>query len=121
VKAMTSGVVIECQEATERAILDVCIGVEQRLERLQKELLTAKMVEEILSITATELRRWSKSGRIPTGGRAYFSQGKKQVGLFLYQPEVILDLAARPDQISEWRNRDREVASSGKPPAAPAP
>ncbi|WP_145666599.1 hypothetical protein [Bradyrhizobium stylosanthis] len=107
VTQVEAGIIIECPEATECAILNLCIVVEQRLERLKQEPLAAKMVEEILAVSSAELRRWSKDGRIPTSGRAYFSQGRKQVGLFLYSPEVIRGLSSRPDQIAQWRNQDR--------------
>ena len=64
------------------------------------------MVEELLGITAAERRRWSKDGRMPVSGRAFFSQGQKQVGLFVYSPEAIRDLAARSDVIAGWRRQD---------------
>jgi hypothetical protein len=99
-------VVIVCPSASEAEILGLCTIAEQRLARLREELLTAKMVEEILSITSAERRHWSKDGRIPTAGSAFFSRGKKQVGLFLYSPDVIDGLVARPDQIADWRRND---------------
>ena len=108
VTQVKSGIIIECPEATECTILDLCVVVEEKLERLKKEPLAAKMVEEILSVSSAELRRWSKDGRIPTSGRAYFSQGRKQVGLFLYPPEAIRELSLCPDQIAQWRNQDRQ-------------
>jgi hypothetical protein len=100
------GIVIAWPGATETEILQLCTVAERRLARLQQEPLTAKMVEEILSITAVERRRWSKDGRMPTSGRAFFSQGKKQVGLFVYSPETIRKLATRPDVIADWRRQD---------------
>ncbi|MFT4119809.1 hypothetical protein [Bradyrhizobium sp.] len=110
VKQERSGIVIECPEASECAILDLCIVVERKLERLKSEPLTARMVEEILAVSGAELRRWSKDGRIPTSGRAYFSQGRKQVGLFLYSPDVIRGLSSHADQIARWRSQDRQPA-----------
>ncbi|HUN94985.1 MAG TPA: hypothetical protein VMU69_01945, partial [Bradyrhizobium sp.] len=70
----------------------MCDLVERRLEQLRQQPLTAKIVEEILSITAVERRRWTKDRRLPNAGHTFFSQGKKQVGLFVYPPEVIRDL-----------------------------
>jgi hypothetical protein len=102
-----TGVSISCPEATEAKMLQTCAIAEQRLARLQQEPLTARMVEEILSITATELRRWSKDGRLPTAGRAFFGNGRKQVGLFMYAPDTIRALAGRPEQIADWRRRDQ--------------
>lgn len=101
-----SGTAIECLGATEAGILQVCDLVERRLEQLRQQPLTAKMVEEILSITAAERRRWTKDRRLPNAGHALFSQGKKQVGLFLYPPEVIRGLATHPELISTWRQAD---------------
>jgi hypothetical protein len=101
------GISIVCPEAAQAEILQLCSLAEQRLTRLQQEPLTAKMVEEILSITSAELRRWSKDGRLPTAGRAFFGNGKKQVGLFVYSPDTIRNLAALPDQIASWRRQDQ--------------
>lgn len=109
VKPGSSGVSIECPEAAETDILELCDVVEQKLGRLRREPLTAKMVQEILSISSAELRRWSKDGRMPTAGRAFFGQGQKQVSLFLYSPDVIRGYAARPERIADWRRRDREI------------
>jgi hypothetical protein len=107
----SASVAITCPEATEADILGVCAIAEQRLTRLQQEPLTAKMVEEILAITSAERRRWSKDGRLRTAGQALFSQGNKQVSLFVYAPDAIRELAAQPQQLAEWRRRDREMAA----------
>jgi hypothetical protein len=96
-------------EATEADILRACAIAEQKFARLQQEPLTAKMVEEILAISGAERRRWSKDGRLPNAGHALFSQGKKQVGVFLYPPDAIRQLAALPNQIAGWRARDQET------------
>ena len=64
------------------------------------------MVDEILAITAAERRRRTKDGRLRTSGHALFGQGKKQVGLFVYAPDTIRQLAVCPDQIADWRRRD---------------
>jgi hypothetical protein len=101
-----SGLSICCPEATESEILQRCAVAERRLGQLQDEPLTAKMVEEILAISSAERRRWSKDGRLPNAGRASFNQGKQRVSLFVYPPDVIRELATRPDRIAEWRRRD---------------
>jgi hypothetical protein len=108
----SASVAITCPEASEAEILQICAVAEQKLSRLRQESLTAKMVEEILSITGAERRRWTKDGRIPNTGRASFSQGNKQVSLFLYAPDVIRALARDPEQIAEWRRDDGELSPS---------
>jgi len=112
VKNIPSGISISCPEATEADILQVCDIAEQKLSRLQDEPLSAKMVEKILSISSAECRRWSKDGRLPNAGRSSFSQGNQRVSLFVFSPEVIRRLAARPDQIAEWRRCDRKAIES---------
>ncbi|WP_036051299.1 hypothetical protein [Bradyrhizobium sp. Tv2a-2] len=109
-------VAITCPDATEEDILRVCAIAEQRLMRLQQEPLTAKMVEEILGITGAERRRWSKDGRLPNAGHALFSQGRKQVGIFLYPPDAIRQLAKRLDTIADWRLRDKDPAFNRETP-----
>jgi hypothetical protein len=102
----SASVSITCPEATEADILRISAVTEQKLTRLQQEPLAAKMVEEILAITSAERRRWSKDGRLPNAGHALFSQGKKQVSLFVYPPDTIRELADRPEQIADWRRHD---------------
>jgi hypothetical protein len=107
------GIVIICPGAAEKDLLRLCSIAEERLVRLREEPLTPTMVEEILSISSAERRRWSKDGRIPTAGNVLFSQGKKQVSLFVYSPEAISKLSARPGQIAGWRQRDKLALSLG--------
>jgi hypothetical protein len=106
VRPGSSGIAVEFPDVSEAEILQLCDVVEQRLEQLRQQPLTARMVEEILSITAAERRRWTKDRRLPNAGHAFFSQGKKQVGLFVYPPELIRDIAAHPELISTWRQAD---------------
>ncbi|UFZ02658.1 hypothetical protein LQG66_25735 [Bradyrhizobium ontarionense] len=106
VQDTASGVSIACPRATEAEILSLCAVVEERLGLLQQQPLSAKTVEQILSISGAERRRWSKDGRLPSAGQSFFSQGKKQVSLPIYAPEVIRSLAARPDQVAAWRRAD---------------
>ena len=103
VETRPGGIAVICHGASESEILRLCSAVEQKLETLRDQPLTAKMVEEILSITPHERLRWSKDGRLPTAGHAFFSQGKKQVRLFEYAPHTIRELAAQPARIAEWR------------------
>lgn len=80
---------------------------EERLDQPRDEPLTARMVEEILSISSAERRRWSKDGRMPTAGNAFSSHGKKQISLSVYSPDAISKPSARPDRIADWRQADR--------------
>lgn len=112
VKPHPCGIVIECPEAAEADILQLCGLVEQKLKSLQQQPLTAKMVEEILSITSAERRRWSKDSRLPNAGQAFFSQGKKRIGLFVYSPHVIRELVDRLERIAEWRRADDMSAAA---------
>jgi hypothetical protein len=105
------GIVITCPRATESEIFRLCSIAEERLVRLREEPLTAKMVDEILSITSAERRRWSKDGRMPTAGNVFFSQGKKQISLFVYSPDLILESSAHPAQIADWRRQDSSALS----------
>ena len=45
------------------------------LDGLAKEGLTPRMVEEILGISAAELRRWTKDGRLPRSSADHFGEG----------------------------------------------
>ena len=77
-----SGTAIECLGATEAGILQVCDLVERRLEQLRQQPLTAKMVEEILSITAAERRRWTKDRRLRMLAMPYSARERNRSGCF---------------------------------------
>jgi hypothetical protein len=113
----SASVVIMCHDVAEADVLRVCAIAEQKLERLQREPLTAKMVEEILAISSAERRRWSKDGRLRTAGNALFSQGTKQVSVFVYASETIRELVARPDEIADWRRRDGGIPAFHREPS----
>lgn len=78
--------------------------IDERLDVLQREKLTGKMVEEILGITSQERRRWTKEGRLPTSGRTFIKRGKNRVSLPLYSPEDIVPLAQSADLLGDWRS-----------------
>jgi hypothetical protein len=72
------------------------------------------MVEEILSITSDERRRWTKDGRLPSSGTTSFKRGKNRVSLPLYSPEAIAALAQGQNLLQSWRAAGNSQATAAK-------
>lgn len=81
-------------------------AVDAEIVAFQAERIHPKELDEILTITPHERRRWTKDGRLPTSGHTSFRNGKKSVFLVLYPPAPIRALADRPEQIEAWRRTD---------------
>jgi hypothetical protein len=83
--------------------------LDHMLEAFRKERLIPKIVEEVLSISSQERRRWIKDGRLPKSGTGHFKKGKTAFQFYLHSPDEIAKLAARPEIIAEWRAADGDV------------
>ncbi|WBU32425.1 hypothetical protein OOZ54_12005 [Rhodopseudomonas palustris] len=81
-------------------------AIDAEIVAFQAERIHPKELDEILTITPHERRRWTKDGRLPTSGHTSFRNGKKSVFLVLYPPTPIRALADRPEQIEAWRRTD---------------
>lgn len=90
---------------------EICSAVERKLEKLRLKPLSSRAVEEILSISSGERRRWSKDGRLPHVGNALIKLGKKQLSLFLYSPVDVQVILRNPDTVLRWRQED--IAHAG--------
>ncbi|MFT3938117.1 hypothetical protein [Rhodopseudomonas sp.] len=95
-------------------------AVDAEIVAFQAERIHPKELDEILTITPHERRRWTKDGRLPTSGHTSFRNGKKSVFLVLYPPAPIRALVDRPEQIESWRRADAVAsahANSGGDPS----
>lgn len=108
VETKSEAIYICCPGTNENDLRQLCDELDQKLNRLQEEPLTGKMVDEILSISAMERRRWTKDGRLASAGHTLFGNGGKRVQLFAYAPATIMELARASHHVDAWRGADRE-------------
>ncbi|HEY3032773.1 MAG TPA: hypothetical protein VGJ68_21735 [Bradyrhizobium sp.] len=101
-------------DITKSEILDAIERANQRLDEFSEEKLTAKTVEKILNVTTLERRRWTKDGRLPHSGTAFFQAGRTQVQVATYSRETVLFFASRPDLIRTWREADKREPAQRK-------
>lgn len=81
------------------------------LEAAASQVLTPRLVQEILGITPSERARWAKDGRLPQSGSS-FIKSSQLVSIPSYAPAVIADLLDRPEIIAEWRASDAKSTHS---------
>jgi hypothetical protein len=72
-------------------------------------------IEDILSISTTERRRWLKDGRLPSAGtRSVKLRGRaKKVTFHVFDPRLVEDVLDR-DLIATWREEDAEAAAENR-------
>ncbi|MGO3934928.1 hypothetical protein [Rhodopseudomonas pseudopalustris] len=85
-------------------------AIDAEIAAFKSERIHAKVVEEILAISAQERLRWTKNGRLPTSGHTSFQNGKKSIFLVLYPAAAIASLARSPEQVEAWRQADTDTA-----------
>lgn len=107
------GVTAQASGENHLLVRNILEFIDRKLDHLESEPLTTKMVEEILKISSRERVRWTKDGRLPSTGKASFKRGKNRVHLFMYPPLAIAELASRPQIVTDWRAADSTEAVSG--------
>ncbi len=80
--------------------------IDAALDAFRQERLHPRIVEEILGITASERRRWTKDGRLPQSGSGSFRRGHQSIYFPLHPPAKIAALAQKPEVIAAWRAED---------------
>lgn len=76
-------------------------------------------IEDILSISNTERRRWLADGRLPSAGtRTVRLTGRaKKITFHVFDPRVVEDILDR-DLVDVWREEDAERAAENRRLAA---
>ncbi len=72
-------------------------------------------IEDILTITSTERRRWLDDGRLPSAGtRTVRLAGRaKQITFHVFEAAVVVDLLDR-GAVDEWREHDLAAAAENR-------
>jgi hypothetical protein len=89
----------------------VILKLDKRLDAIATRTLVPRLVEELLGISTRERLRWSKDGRLPRSGSVTFRK-RHPITIATHPTDKMLELAANPSIIAEWRKRD-ELASAG--------
>jgi hypothetical protein len=76
-------------------------------------------IEDILSISTTERRRWLEDGRLPSAGaRTVALRGRaRKVTFHIFDPRVVEEVLDR-DLVTEWREEDAAAAAEKRRRAA---
>jgi hypothetical protein len=83
-------------------VTDLC----DLLADFTKDLVTPKVVEEALGITARERIRWTKDGRLPKSGTGTFKKGRHNFMYYLHPSAKIALLVETPSILKSWRDAD---------------
>ena len=87
--------------------------IDAALDAFRKQQLHPRVVEEILGITASERRRWTKDGRLPQSGSGSFRRGQS-IHFALHPAAKIAALARQPATIEAWRIEDEKRTSASE-------
>jgi hypothetical protein len=98
-------------------LADLIFEIDAALYGFRKQRLHPLVVEEILGITASERRRWTKDGRLPQSGMGSFGRGRQSIYFALHPATKIAALARQPATIDAWRREDemRSPATTRQP------
>ena len=87
---------------------DIVCDIDAALDAFRKQPLHPLVVEEVLGITASERRRWTKDRRLPQSGMGSFGRGRRSIYFALYVAAKIAVLAQEPATIETWRSEDEK-------------
>lgn len=76
-------------------------------------------IEDILTITTSERRRWLEDGRLPSAGtRTIKLRGRaRRITFHIFDPAIVVDLLDR-DAVDDWREDDIVAKVENRPRAA---
>ena len=92
--------------ATTNGIAAMLSEIDQRLERIAKRPLSARMVGRMLGIASRERSRWTKDGRL-AGAGTNLIQHSQLIALSTYSVDEIMRLINEPGTAHAWRKFDR--------------
>ncbi len=106
----------EVSKATFRATSS---AVSKALEDIAELPIIPREIEDILTITTSERKRWLDDGRLPSAGtRTVRLQGRaRQITFHVFDPRVVEDLLDR-GAVDEWREEDVAAKAENRRRAA---
>jgi len=93
--------------------------IAKSLEGIESLPVIPREIEDILTISTTERRRWLEDGRLPSGGtRTVKLRGRaRQITFHVFEPQMVEDLLDR-GAVEEWREEDAAAAMENRRNAA---
>jgi len=93
--------------------------VSKLLETMESLPVLPREIEDILTISTTERRRWLEDGRLPSGGiRTVRLRGRaKRITFHVFEPKVVEELLNN-GAIDEWREHDLAAKAENRRRAA---
>lgn len=101
------GLILVMPEASKTAFRATASAVSSALEGVADLPVIPREIEDILTITTSERKRWLEDGRLPSAGkRTVRLQGRaRKITFHVFDPRVVEDLLDR-GAVDEWREED---------------
>lgn len=102
-------------EESEDEFRSNAIVVARSLENIESLPVIPREIEDILTISTTERRRWLEDGRLASAGtRTVRLRGRaRQITFHVFDPRVVEDLLDR-GAVDEWREEDAAAKSENR-------
>lgn len=110
---LESGVLTLAMPETSRAIFRAAsTSITDMLGGMEVLPVIPREIEDILTISTTERRRWLEDGRLPSAGtRTVELRGRaRQITFHVFDPAVVVDILDR-GAVDEWREDDEATAA----------
>jgi hypothetical protein len=114
-----SALILAMPETARTSFRSTSAAVSIALQDIAALPIIPREIEDILTITATERKRWLGDGRLPSAGiRTVRLQGRaRQITFHVFDPRVVEDLLDR-GAIDEWREEDAAAKTENRRRAA---
>lgn len=106
-------------ETSKTAFRSTASAISTALEHIADLPIIPREIEDILTITASERKRWLEDGRLPSAGtRTVRLQGRaRKITFHVFDPRVVADLLDRA-AVDEWREEDAAAKAENRKRAA---
>jgi hypothetical protein len=111
--------VLAMPEDEEEEFDTACEVIARTLEGIDSLPVIPREIEDVLTISSTERRRWLNDGRLPSAGtRTVKLRGRaRQITFHVFDPRVVEDLLDR-GTVEEWREEDVATTAENRRRAA---
>jgi len=113
------GLILVMPETSKIAFRATVSAISSALEGIADLPVIPREIEDILTITASERKRWLEDGRLPSvGTRTVRLQGRaRKITFHVFDPRIVEDLLDR-GAVDEWREEDTAAKAENRRRAA---
>lgn len=114
-----TALILVMPESSKTAFRATSAAISGALQNIADLPIIPREIQEILTITATERKRWLEDGRLPSAGtRTIRLQGRaRRITFHVFDPRVVEDLLDR-GTVDEWREEDAAAKAENRRRAA---